>query len=200
MLARLSLARIVLPIFVILTPGMIPGSEGQAILSADNGGRATQTPLASSSLLPAQGRKQPSYQVFAVRSTTPSIDVVNETTLEVAGKQKIDVSRLDQLTRQERETLASQFGVPIGVVENQLENFSRQAPTNAVEVASKLRVMMIDYKYLLERWNQYHPPAGQEKVKTDALLALQAGGLETAWAIYADLPRPKPPTGFRVAE
>jgi hypothetical protein len=66
-------------------------------------------------------------------------------------------------------------------------------------LAGKLRVTVIDYKYLLERWTQYLPPSGTEKVKADALLALQSGDIDKAWKMYVDLPRPEPPTGFRIA-
>ena len=74
-----------------------------------------------------------------------------------------------------------------------LDVYKRQA-----QVAGKLRDTIIDYKYLLERWNQYHPPTGKEQVKTDALLALRAGDMDKAWELYVDLPRPQPPTGLRV--
>ncbi len=87
----------------------------------------------------------------------------------------------------------------MGVIDNLLESCSKQAPADAAEVAGKLRVMVIDYKYLLARWTQYHPPTGQEKVKTDALLALQGGDIDKAWKMYIALPRPDPPTGFRIA-
>jgi len=125
--------------------------------------------------------------------------VVDQTTLEVGGKQKIDVSQLDQLTTQEKETLASQFDVPVGVVDNLLKSYSKPAPADAAEVAGKLHAAVIDYKYLLARWTQYHPPTGGEQVKTDALLALQGGEMDKAWKMYIELPRPEPPTGLRIA-
>lgn len=184
---------------VILTQGMIPGSEGQSLLPPDGGSKATNAEPSSPLLIAAQGRGQPSYQVFAFRCTSPSITVVNETTLEIGGKQKIDISRLDQLTTQEKETLAGKFDVPVGVIDNLLESYSKQTPADAAGLADKLRVTVIDYKYLLARWTQYHPPTGQEKVKTDALLALQGGEIDKAWKMYIDLPRPDPPTGFRIA-
>jgi hypothetical protein len=178
---------------------MIPGSKGQTLPVPDGGSRAAQTPPASLSLVAAQGRKQPGYQVFAQRCTAPSITVVNETTLVIGGKQKIDVSRLDQLATQEKETLAGQFDVPVGVIDCLLRGCTNQAPADAAGLAGKFRVTVIDYKYLLERWTKYLPPAGTEKVKTDALLALRDGDLDKAWKMYNDLPRPEPPTGFRIA-
>ena len=184
-------------IFVILTP--VLGSDGQTLQPPDGGSPATNADPSSPALVAAEGRRQPSYQVFAYRCTLPAITVVNETTLEIGGKQKIDVSRLDQWDRAEKETLAGQFDVPVSVVDNLQKSCSKLAPADAAEVAGKLRVVVIDYKYLLERWTRYHPPTGQEKVRTDALLALQGGNVDKAWEMFAALPRPSPPTGFRVA-
>jgi hypothetical protein len=197
--SRLSLIRISLAALVILGPGMILGSDGQTLQPPDGGSPATNADPSSPALLAAEGRKQPGYQVFAYRCTRPAITVVDETTLEVDGKQKIDVSRLDQLTKQEKETLAGQFDVPVGVIDCLLRSCTNQTSADAAGLADKLRVTVIDYKYLLERWTRYHPPTGGEKVKTDALLALQGGDIDKAWKMYVDLPRPEPPTGFRVA-
>jgi hypothetical protein len=184
--------------FVILTQGMIVGSEGQILVPPDRGSQAVQTQPSSLSLLVAQGRQHPGYQVFAEHLALPAITVVDEATLDVDGKMKIDVSRLDQLTAQQKETLAGQFEVPVGVIDKLLGSVSNSVPADATQVAGKLRATIIDYKYLLERWIQYIPPTGKEKVKADALLALQAGDIDKAWGMYADLPRPKPPTGFGV--
>jgi len=185
--------------FVILTQGMILGSDSQTLPPPHDGSPATNAAPASPALLVAEGRRQPSYQMFAFRCAPPSITVVNGTTLEVGGRQKIDVRRLDQLTRPERETLAGQLAIPAGAVDTLLASCAKQPPADAAEVAGKLRVMVIDYKYLLERWTQYHPPTGAETVKAAALVALQSGDLEKAWTIYATLSRPAPPTGLRVA-
>ncbi|MFZ0828012.1 MAG: hypothetical protein WAO02_11370 [Verrucomicrobiia bacterium] len=175
------------------------GSDGQTLPPPGGGSVSAKSDPSSPALPAAEGRRQPSYQVFAFHFISPAIVVVNATTLEVGGKQKIDVSRLDQLAREEKETLANRFDVPVGVVDCLLRGCTNHAPADATEVAAKLRAMVIDYKYLLERWTRYHPPTGREKVKTDALLALQGGDLDKAWKMYIDLPRPAPPTGFRIA-
>jgi hypothetical protein len=197
--SRFPLIRMVVATSLILTQGMVPGSKGQTVPAPGGGSQAAKAEPSSVPLYAAEGRKQPGYQVFAQRCATPSISVVNETTLEIGGKQKIDVSGLDQLATREKETLAGQFDVPVGVIDSLLESFSGQAPVSAAEVADKLRLTVIDYKYLLERWTRYRPPTGKEEVKTAALLALQGGDLDKAWKMYVDLPRPAPPTGFRVA-
>jgi hypothetical protein len=197
--SRLSLIRISVAAFVILTQGMILGSDGQTLQPPDKGSQSAKAEPASPALLAAEGRRQPSYQVFAYSCTAPAITMVNATTLEVGGKQKIDVSRLDQLTTPEKETLAGQLAVPVVVIDCLLRGCTNQTPADATGLAGKLRVTAIDYKYLLEKWTQYQPPTGGEKVKTDALLALQGGDLEKAWAMYVTLPRPEPPGGFRIA-
>ena len=197
--SRWSLIRISVAALVILTQGMMFGSDGQTLQPPENGSPSAKAEPASPALLAAEGRRQPSYQVFASGYTAPAITVVNGTTLEVGGKQKIDVSRLDQLTTPEKQTLAGQLDVPVVVIDCLLRGCTHQTPADATGLAGKLRVTAIDYKYLLEKWTQYHPPTGGEKVKTDALLALQYGDLEKAWAIYVTLPRPDPPGGFRIA-
>jgi hypothetical protein len=197
--SRWSLIRISLTAFVTLTQGMIFGSDGQTLQPPDNGSPSAKAEPASPVLLAAEGRRQPSYQVFVSGCTAPAITVVNGTTLEVGGKQKIDVSRLDQLTTPEKETLAGQLEVPVVVLDCLLRGCTNQTPADATGLAGKLRVTAIDFKYLLEQWTQYHPPTGGEKVKTDALQALQGGDLEKAWAMYVTLPRPEPPGGFRIA-
>ncbi len=197
--SRSALIRASLATLVILTQGLVLGSDGQTLQPPDGGSPATNANLSSPALAAAEGRKEPGYQVFAFHCASPAITVVNETTLEIDGKQKIDVSRPDQLTRLDRETLAGQLDVPVVVVDCVLRGCTNQTPADAAGLAGKLRVMVIDYKYLLARWTQYHPPTGGEKVKTDALLALQGGDIDKAWRMYIDLPRPAPPTEFRVA-
>ena len=122
--SRLAPVRIILAAIAILTQGTITGSEGQTPVPPGDASQAAQTQPSSASPLAAQARKHPSYQVFAYRFIAPAIAVTNGTTLEVGGQQKINVSRLDQLTRQERETLAGELDVPVGVVDNALASFS----------------------------------------------------------------------------
>jgi hypothetical protein len=197
--SRWSLILIRLAVLVILTQGMILGSDGQTLQAPDQGSPSAKAQPSSPALLAAEGRRQPSYQVFACGCSAPAITVVNGTTLEIGGKQEIDVSRLDQLTTPEKETLAGRLDVPVVVIDGLLRGCTNQPPADATGLAGKLRVTAIDYKYLLEQWTQYHPPTGGEKVKTDALQALQGGDLEKAWAMYVTLPRPEPPGGFRIA-
>ena len=172
--------------------------QGQTLVSSTIAGQATPNDGTSLSLLVGQARRHPSYQVFAGHIVLPSIAVVDKTTLEIDGKVKIDVSRLDQLAQPQKESLGSQFDVPIGVVDKLLVSRTDQAPMDAAQVAAKLCETVMDYKYLLEKWTRYRPPNGKEKVKADALLALAAGQLDKAWTMFLELPRPQPPTSVRV--
>jgi hypothetical protein len=47
-------------------------------------------------------------------------------------------------------------------------------------------------------WGRYHPPAESQKVKADALAALQAGDISKAWELYDGLERPAPPSNLRI--
>ena len=199
LLRRGPVIRTIIATFVILTPGIILGSEGQTLPSADHGSQAAQTQPSSLSRLAVQGRQHASYQVFAGHLALPSITVVDKTTLDVGGKVRIAVSRLGELNSRQRETLAGQFEVPVAMVDNLLKHFSNKTPSDAKQMAGELRVAVIDFKYLLERWTRYLPPAGKENVKSDALLALRVGDMDKAWRMYVELPRPKPPTGLTVS-
>src|SRR5690349_5873936 len=80
--SRLALVHSLMATLVILTSGMMLGSDSQTLQPPDSGSPATNAEPSSPALITAQGRRQPSYQVYAFRCTSPSITVVNETTLE----------------------------------------------------------------------------------------------------------------------
>jgi len=58
----------------------------------------------------------------------------------------------------------------------------------------------VDYKYLLKRWEEYHPPVDGEKPKQNGQKALQTGDIERSWELYRGLRWPAAPTGLRVVE
>jgi hypothetical protein len=190
---------LVIATLIIFTPPMVPEVAGQTVVTRAIGSQTV--PDQALSLLPlvAQGRWHPSYQFFARHLALPVITVTNMTTLEIDGKVEIDASRLDQLTQTQKETLSRQFDVPVGIINNLLVGRTNQPPMDATQVAGQLCVTVTDYKYLLERWRRYLPPNGNEKVKADALLALETGDLDKAWRMFMDLPRPKPPASVRIA-
>jgi hypothetical protein len=200
--SRIPAIRAIIVTFVILTQsqGMVLDSEAQTLLNPGHESQAAPTQPSSLSSLAAQGRRHPSYQVFAGGLALPSIIVLDQATLEVGGRMKIDVSRLDQLTAQQKEALADWYAVPAGVVDRFQENFAHEGASDATRVATKFRIMVIDYKYLLDFWTKYLPAAGNEKIKSDALQALRVGDLDKAWKMFLDLPRLEPPLGLRIVD
>ena len=196
--ARLPMIRTIMATLAILTQGLNLESKAQSPLPPDLGNQAAPIQQSSLPLLVEQRRQHPSYQIFAGQLALPVTTIVDETTLEIGGKMKIDVRRLDQVTLPQRETLAGQFEVPVGVVDKLWASLSNSVPADAAQMAGKLRTTVIDYKFLLERWTQYRPPTGKETVKADALLALQGGEVNKAWGLYVALPRLKAPGGLRI--
>jgi hypothetical protein len=184
---------------VILTPGMIPGSEGQTLLLPEPAGQTAPGQSASLASLVAQGRRHPAYQVFAGQLGLPAITVLDATTLEIGDAMTVDIYRLDQLTAPQQKALAGLFDIPVGVVGKLLAAAASPTPADPAVVALKLRLTVTDYRYMLARWNQYLPPIGKERFKADALLALQTGETGQAWQMYDQLPRPQPPGGIRIA-
>lgn len=172
-----------------MTPGLMLRCGGQTLL-------APAAPAGLASVV-AQGRQQPSYQVFAVNCVLPVIAVVDGTTLTVAGPSEIQVGRLDDLTLQDKEALAARFEVPVRVVEDLVASFTVRVAADVKEVRDRLRCAVVDYKYLLGKWTNYKPGAAGAAVKAEALLALEAGDTAKAWTLFAALARPAAPGALR---
>ncbi|HWW03615.1 MAG TPA: hypothetical protein VNZ64_28185 [Candidatus Acidoferrum sp.] len=146
-----------------------------------------------------QGRQHPSYQVFSSHAVLPSVTILDERSLDVAGEIRIEVRRPDLLSSRQKLVLAALFGVPVAVPEKALRGFSSEGPVAPEQAAQQLRMTIIDYKYLRDAWTRYRPPAGMEQLKNTALLSLEAGEIDKAWEMYMALPRPQPPQGLRLA-
>jgi hypothetical protein len=147
-----------------------------------------QTPLYN-----PQGRQMARYKAFARQAEMPAITVTNNTTLQVGDTLKTDLNRLAQLSIQEKEALAGQFGVPAGVIGKVAERAANNEPPNAAQVAQDIRTAVVDYRFLQGEWDRYNPPLEGQKVKTDAIAALQAGDISRAWELYDGLQRPAAP-------
>ena len=165
----------------------------------------SQTTQAQEPAKEPQGHQMRRYQAFARQAEMPPITVTSETTLQVGETTKIEISRLTQLTLQEKETLAGLFGVPAGVIAEVARQVSGQAAVGAAELARELRTAVVDYRFLRQEWGRYHPPAEGRQVKVEAVAALEAGDLAQAWALYDGLSRPgapvtapSPPSNLRV--
>jgi hypothetical protein len=144
----------------------------------------------------APGRRHPAYQVFAYRLPLPSTVVASNQVLIVGGHCGLDLACRNQ-TAPQLKIVADQFGVPVPVLQRFLDHLKDTPQANAESAAQQLRASVVDYKYLLEKWNQYQPPAASAQLKTDALKLLATGDLEKTWALFNSLPRPAPPAGLR---
>ena len=145
-----------------------------------------------------KGRQMERYKAFARQAEMPAITVTNKTTLEVGGAVKTDLNRLGQLSGSEKEALAGQFRVATGVIGKVIEGATNTPSAGAAQVVQDIRTAVIDYRFLQGEWGRYHPPAEDQKLKADALAALQAGDISKAWELYDGLQRPAPPANLRI--
>jgi hypothetical protein len=145
-----------------------------------------------------KGRQMERYKAFARQAEMPAILISNKTTIEVGGAVKTDLNRLAQLSDREKEALAGQFGVPVGVIGKVMERAATNASPGAAQVVQNIRTAVIDYRFLEGEWGRYHPSAEGQQLKADALAALKAGDINKAWELYDGLQRPAPPTNLRV--
>jgi hypothetical protein len=147
-----------------------------------------------------QGRQMKRYEAFARQAELPSMTTTNNTVLQVGGVVNTDTTRLAQLSTHEKEALAGQFKVPVGVIDRLAQQLARSSPPAAGQLAQEIRTAVIDYRFLQIEWAGYHPPAEGQETKTAALEALQAGDISKAWELYDALGRPPPPTMLRVVD
>lgn len=160
-------------------------------------GLETRNPSALPGSAQSEGHHAPSYRVFAAKVSLPSITVVTNRVFLVADKVQLDLDSGQEQMLEQVKLLADQCGVPAPLLQRTVGRYATNATSPAAAIR-EIRETVTDYKYLLERWNGYHPPVGSEKLKTDALQVLQAGDLERVWGMYNSLPRPAPPGGLRV--
>ena len=145
-----------------------------------------------------KGYQMGRYKAFARQAEMPAITVTNTTTLEVTGTVKIDLNRLAQLSIEEKEALAGQFGIPAAVIGKVAEQAASNPPPEAAQFAQNIRTAVVDYRFLQGEWKQYNPPVEGQQIKADALQALQRGDISKAWKLYDGLQRPAPPGNLRV--
>jgi len=178
----------------------VAGFAGEEACSQEPATQPKQAPAAEAVAASVQGRQHPSYQVFEHNLTLAEIKLVDKTTLEVGGKIKIDASHLQQMPSKEKEELARVFELPVVVIDSLVARSARKIPLDAETFAKDLRATVVDYKYLLKRWEEYHPPVDGEKPKQNGQKALQTGDIERSWELYRGLRWPAAPTGLRVVE
>ena len=169
---------------------LAPAQAADALPAKAPSEQATPAPKPAYS---PQGCQMERYKAFARQAPLPSISVTNKTTLEIGGSVRFDITRLAQLSIQDREALAGQFGVPAGVIGKVAERAATNAPPNAAQLVQDLRTAAIDYRFLQGEWVKYNPPAAGQKIRADALAALQTGDIPKAWEMYDGLLRPATP-------
>jgi len=139
----------------------------------------------------------PGYQMFARQIALPAITNLDQGALNIGGKTVFHLSLSAKTITQEETSVAEQLQVPVAMLTTFAQNFLTNA-TPGNDCATRFRTAVIDYKYLHEKWTQYHPPPDNEKLKTTALESLEAGEIDKVWEMFASLPRPQPPSGLRV--
>ena len=145
-----------------------------------------------------KGRQMERYKAFARQAKMPTIAITNPAVVEVGGVVKTDLKRLGQLSDSEKAALATQFGVPADVIGKLMERAATNPAPDAGQVAQNVRTAVVDYKFLQQEFEQYHPSPEGQKVKTDALAALRGGDVTKAWEIYDGLRGPAPPSKPRI--
>ncbi|HOX56421.1 MAG TPA: hypothetical protein P5205_06945 [Candidatus Paceibacterota bacterium] len=139
------------------------------------------------------------YQAFARQAQLAPITVTSETTLEVGGTVKTDITRFPQLSARETEILAGKFEVPAGVIAEVARSLSDNPQPRAAQLAHELRTAVVDYRFLQSEWGRYRPPLEGQQVKTAALDALESGDIAKAWTLYDALDKPQAPAVSRPA-
>lgn len=158
----------------------------------------TQTAPDQKAAYTPKGRQMERYKAFARQAEMPAITITNTTVLDVGGAVKTDLKRLGQLSGSENAALARQFGVPVEVISKVIQRATNNASPGAAQLAQDIRTAVVDYRFLQGEWGRYHPPAESQKVKADALAALQAGDISKAWELYDGLERPAPHSNLRI--
>ena len=181
-------------------PGELLSAAGEAsappsVASGVNG--PTNPPAATSA---DQWRHHPSYQLLESRTELPALEVAAKGTLKIGGRWTLELSRATELPAEQKQALAAQFEVPVAAFDKFLQRLASRQGLDAEQGAKELRTLIIDYRYLRDRWNQYRPPAGQEKLKTDALQCLDAGDLDKAWQMFVALSPPAPPSQLQATK
>jgi hypothetical protein len=141
-------------------------------------------------------RRHPSYQVFSSRMVIPEITARDALTLGIGSEISFKLGQL--LEAKDQQSIAAHLGVSPTLFSAFRTQINSQEHLEAQQAARQLKTSITDYFYLREQWNRYHPPPDRQKAKAEALAALEAGDIQTAWRLFGALPRPEPPRGLRV--
>lgn len=194
---NLSLSRPAFPIawgvWLALAGALSIPFRGLAADSVPSSEPATKTP----GLAASQGRKHPSYQVFAAQLKLPEIRCGGPGEIVVLGEEAVVFKPDSELAPAERALLCRSLRLTEKVllrIKGTLDPKAKEA-----DLAQQLKTNVTDYLFLIDRWTAYRPPADREEAKLAGLRFLEVGDLAAAWELYLQLSRPTAPSALRVA-
>jgi hypothetical protein len=139
--------------------GLVPAAEGQVVPEA----KKLQGAPVLTTAAGAEGRRHPSYRVFAAQASLPPISPI---VIDIDGRVKLDLSQVLKISSSQMTLLAEQFAVPVAVLESFQTRWLTNALSDTEQLARELRTTIIDYRYLETRWTSYHPsPRGRKNQK-----------------------------------
>lgn len=193
---NVSLSRLAFPfawgVWLTLAGALAMPSRGLAAESVPGSAPAVKAP----GLAAAQGRKHPSYQVFAAQLKLPEIRCGGPEEVVVLGEEVVVFKPDSELASAERALLCRSLRLPEKVllrIKSSLDATAKEA-----DLAQQLRTTVTDYLFLMDRWTAYRPSAGREEAKMAGLRSLEAGDLAEAWELYLQLSRPAAPAALRI--
>jgi hypothetical protein len=125
----------------------------------------------------------PGYTLELV--TLPAMTNSDSTTLDIGGKIRIDTTHLLQVTTDQKQKMADTVGVPQAVINKLWDRFTNQPQPGPQQLARQLQLSGAGYKTVLKKWDAYNPLDASAQDKSNALKALEAGDVDTAWALYS---------------
>jgi hypothetical protein len=130
------------------------------------------------------------FLAFSNSAVVPPIQVVTKTCIQVGDCRIMGLGPVGG----SQKLVAMQLGVPVGLVNRVLGQFTQDSEFKPASLSQALRGATIEFRFLLAETTSYNPPAEAQQSKTDALQALLDGDLPKAWEAYFQRPWPRPPT------
>jgi hypothetical protein len=122
--------------------------------------------------------------------------VIGERVLKVDGGQ-LDLSGRDHFSVP--SALAKKFGMPLNALNSVVGKLVDDEALRGSDLATSLRTVVIDYRFLEDRWNRLHPAGLALQIKKQGIAALAAGDVDRAWALFESLPRPQAPANLHIS-
>ena len=145
---------------------------------------------------PGDRRLYPGYTIVAARLELPRIIALEDRTLSIGELSHVQFG--SQAQPLVTGALSQELQIPLGALKGMMQKLASSPGIKGMDLAESFRTAVIDYKFLENRWNQYHPTGTGLEVKKTWLKALDEGDLDHAWELFNSLPRPRPPQTLRV--